>query len=274
MDTKKIAVITLMKNHSDLTMKLINSIIEKDDYPKDKLTIYVADTGSDDEEKKIMHDFIDNVPMDVVYIEYDYYNFAKINNDVVTNEIDDDTDLILLINNDVELINNAISRAVKTFESEDNVGTVGAMLLYPDGKVQHGGIFLMYDGNGTPQLTHCLLNKEYNKELMNGEYYTLGNTGAFMLTSLKNWINVGGGLNTAYKHCFEDVEFNVNLLKKGYKNITNYDALAYHRESSTRHQEKCLSDFQMVRRALRHPKVKKINENLYTKKVRLKNSMF
>lgn len=266
MDTKKIAAITLMKNHSDLTIKLINSIIEKDDYPKDKLTIYVADTGSDDEEKKIMYDFIDNVSMDVVYIEYDYYNFAKINNDVVANEIDDDTDLILLINNDVELINNAISRAVKTFESEDNVGTVGAMLLYPDGKVQHGGIFLMYDKNGTPQLTHCLLNKQYNKELMNGEYYTLGNTGAFMLTSLKNWNDVGGGLNTAYKHCFEDVEFNTNLLKKGYKNITNYDALAYHRESSTRHQKICLDDIQRIRRTLKHPKLAKINESLYIKK--------
>lgn len=266
MDTKKIAAITLMKNHSDLTIKLINSIIEKDDYPKDKLTIYVADTGSDDEEKKIMYDFIDNVPMDVVYIEYDYYNFAKINNDVVANEIDDDTDLILLINNDVELINNAISRAVNTFESEDNVGTVGAMLLYPDDKVQHGGIFLMYDKNGTPQLTHCLLNNEYNKELMNGEYYTLGNTGAFMLTSLKNWNDVGGGLNTAYKHCFEDVEFNTNLLKKGYKNITNYDALAYHRESSTRHQKICLDDIQRIRRTLKHPKLAKINEKLYTKK--------
>ena len=119
MDTKKIAVITLMKNHSDLTMKLINSIIEKDDYPKDKLTIYVADTGSDDEEKKIMYDFIDNVPMDVVYIEYDYYNFAKINNDVVANEIDDDTDLILLINNDVELINNAISQGVSNKTSRN-----------------------------------------------------------------------------------------------------------------------------------------------------------
>ena len=77
MDTKKISVITLMKNHSDLTMKLINSIIEKDDYPKDKLTIYVADTGSDDEEKKIMYDFIDNVSMDVVYIEYDYYTLGN-----------------------------------------------------------------------------------------------------------------------------------------------------------------------------------------------------
>ena len=75
-----------------------------------------------------------------------------------------------------------------------------------------------------------------------------------------------GGLNAAYKHCFEDVEFNVNLLKKGYKNITNYDALAYHRESSTRHQKICLDDIQRIRRTLKHPKLAKINESLYTKK--------
>lgn len=265
MSTKKVAVITLMKNHSDLTIKLINSIIEKDDYPKDKLTIYVADTGSDEEEKRMMYDFIDDVAMDVVYIEYDYYNFARINNDVVANEIDDDTDLILLVNNDVELINNAISRVVNTFESEDNVGSVGSMLLYPDGKVQHGGIILMYDRMGTPQLTHCFLHQEYDKEEMNGDFYTFGNTGAFMLTSKEIWDEVGG-LNGAYLHCFEDVEFNVNLLKRGYKNITNYDALAFHKESATRHQETCFGDIQRVRRAVKHPKVAKINENLYTKR--------
>lgn len=75
-----------------------------------------------------------------------------------------------------------------------------------------------------------------------------------------------GGLNTAYQHCFEDVEFNVDLLKRGYKNITNYDAMAFHKESATRHQETCPGDIQRVRRALKHPKVANINKTVYTKK--------
>lgn len=267
MKDKKIAIITLMKNHSDLTIKLLESICLKDDYEKDLITVYIGDTGSNDDEKKKIIDYMSSdipISLNIDYIEYDYYNFAKINNDIVVNHIDEDTDLILLINNDVELINNAISKSVETFYSEDNVGTVGSMLLYPDNTVQHGGIICIYDRIGTPQLTHCFLHKPYNKEEMNGSFYTLGNTGAFMLTSIDNW-KLAGGLNNAYRNCFEDVEFNVNLLKKGKKNITNYDALCYHLESVTRKGAMCFGDIQMIRRVCKNKSVVMINDNLYNK---------
>lgn len=137
---KKVALVTLMKNHSDLTMALLDSIYSNDDYDLDYLKIYVVDTGSDYIEKQFMKDYIKKSEMNIIFLEYNYYNFAKINNDVIKNHVDKDTDLILLCNNDVQLINNAITRVIETYNSHDNVGTVGAMLFFTDYTIQHGGI--------------------------------------------------------------------------------------------------------------------------------------
>ena len=72
-----------------------------------RYTIFIADTGSSTEEidqiKKYIYGF-DNVKL----IEYDYYNFAKINNDVVKNHVSDDIDFLLFCNNDIKILNDVI----------------------------------------------------------------------------------------------------------------------------------------------------------------------
>lgn len=65
---KKVALVTLMKNHSDLTMALLDSIYSNDDYDLDYLKIYVADTGSDYIEKQFMKDYIKKSEMNIIII--------------------------------------------------------------------------------------------------------------------------------------------------------------------------------------------------------------
>lgn len=243
---KKVALVTLMKNHSDLTMALLDSIYSNDDYDLDYLKIYVADTGSDYIEKQFMKDYIKKSEMNIIFLEYNYYNFAKINNDVIKNHVDKDTDLILLCNNDVQLINNAITRVIETYNSHDNVGTVGAMLLFTDYTIQHGGIIAKKNIHGIPNFTHSFYKEKYESKL-SGCHRVIGNTGAFMLTSYSDFID-GGGLNENYKYCFEDVEYNLSLLKNKKVNLINYDALCFHKESSTRHQAVDGSDVYRIRK--------------------------
>jgi GT2 family glycosyltransferase len=54
-----------------------------------------------------------------------------------------------------------------------------------------------------------------------------------MLTSLENWKLVGG-LNEGYSECFEDVEYNMQLLLRGKQNVVDLGAVCYHHESQTR----------------------------------------
>ena len=61
------------------------------------MNLYIAYTGSSEYEKNHIRELIDSYAQKTDkhrytrLIEYNYYNFAKINNDVVKNHIDDDT---------------------------------------------------------------------------------------------------------------------------------------------------------------------------------------
>lgn len=231
MKNAKLAIIVPMKGKVELLMGLINSISYHSKYDRSLMKIYIADTGSSPQEKKIVNEYLkrmhDYDGIQSIFIEYNYYNFAKINNDVVKNHVDEDTDLLLLCNNDVELINDAISMVVDKYA--DGIGTVGARLMYKNNLVQHCGMLIKNGG-----VTHFLLKKPFDKKYEGTICNSYGNTGAFMLTSKKLWEDIGG-LNERYKVCFEDVEYNLEcLVNRKLKCLTLCDAVCFHYESLTR----------------------------------------
>lgn len=235
---KKLAIIIPTKGKIDLLVSLLNSIVYQSKYDRSYLKIYIADTGSSDKEKELIKYYLKRLKneenLDCIFIEYDFYNFAKINNDVIKNHVDKDTELILLCNNDIELINDAISMVVKEFDEE--TGTIGARLMFKNNLVQHCGIFL---SKGLPG--HLFYKKPFPKKHNGKVIRAFGNTGAFMLTSKKLWDEIGG-LNEEYKRCFEDVEYNLTCLSKGYKNKTVLDAVCWHCESATRRKNPLKED--------------------------------
>ena len=98
---------------------------------------------------------------------YDYYNFAKINNDVVKNHVSEDTELLLFSNNDIKVLNNAISQMVEVYlKNKKGIGTIGARLHFEDNTIQHGGIvtFLGQNNNGkySVGLSHQGIKSYYN----------------------------------------------------------------------------------------------------------------
>jgi GT2 family glycosyltransferase len=229
-----VGVIIPTKGNIDLLTKCVDSLWEKDRYPL--MTIYIADTGSSPEEKKEIkrliskHSFMSDRPRNMELIEYDYYNFAKINNDVVWNHVEDDIDVLLFCNNDIELINDAVSRMVPV-ANRKGVGTVGARLYFGDNTIQHSGIAAFMDQNRRIRITHKGLRSYYNYHVREKE--VLGNTAAFMMIK-KDMFNKIGGFNQGYQECFEDVELNIDCLTRNLKNIFIPDAVCYHYESQTR----------------------------------------
>jgi GT2 family glycosyltransferase len=238
-DQKKLAIVIPTKNKVDeLLIPCIDSIINNTIY--ENYTIYVADTGSNSSEIEKIEDHADivNRYRDVVkLIKYDYYNFAKINNDVVKEHIDKDTELILFCNNDIEMINDAISIMIEEYDKEPKVGTVGCRLHLENGSIQHLGISLEKNKNNELKFVNKFTNWDYdNVRLPRSKTYTHGNTGAFMLVSKKLFQEIGG-FNEGYSECFEDVEFNLECLLKKKLNVTLNDAVCYHYETQTRERK-------------------------------------
>lgn len=247
---KKLAIIIPTKNNVDeLLIPCVKSIINKSTYGY--YQIYIADTGSKTDELNKTKKFIEdmNIVMrrgKIELIEYDYYNFAKINNDVVKNKIDADTELLLFCNNDIEMVNDAISIMVNTYNENNKVGTVGGRLHYEDGSIQHLGISLQVNSKNNLSITHKYLKWDYeNIRASKSESYTHGNTAAFMLVAKDLFLEIGG-FNEEYIECFEDVEFNLQCILKNKINITTSKAVCYHLESQTRDRNGESIDLQMI----------------------------
>ena len=261
---KKLAIIIPTKNKVDeLLLPCISSIWEKTNYGNYK--IYIADTVSDKDQLDILraqvnkyNSYCNENDEDNKFelIEYDYYNFAKINNDVVKNKIDSDTELLLFCNNDIEMVNDAISIMINTHNGNDKVGTVGCRLHYEDGSIQHLGVSLEVNSKNNLSITHKYLKWDYeNIRASNPESYTHGNTAAFMLVSKKLFLEIGG-FNEEYVECFEDVEFNLQCLLKNKINITTSKAVCYHLESQTRDRKGESIDLQMILKFInKNPKI-------------------
>jgi GT2 family glycosyltransferase len=226
----KVAIIIPTKGKVELLRDCVDSYFDHCD--KSKFDIFIADTGSTDDEKKWIRENIKNITL----IEYDYYNFAKINNNVVKNLPDNKYDFLLFSNNDIKILNDVITGMLSVFENNKNAGTVGARLHFGDNTIQHNGIFISMNSkkNNAIGVGHVNLTNYYN--YYNGTSQTLGNTGGLLMIR-ENLFNSLGGFNENYISCFEDVELNVMCLTKGFKNYNNSDCVAYHYESQTRNED-------------------------------------
>lgn len=226
----KVSVVIPTKNNLKYIRNNILSWQECVQY--DNYEIIIADTGSSPDVLEKYNEFLGDK---VRLVRYDYYNFAKINNDVVRNHVSDDTELVLFCNDDIVLLNDALSRIVQIYnENKNSVGTIGIRLHFGDASVQHNGIGIVRDITDNIHLTHLDIRKT-EKFSIGVNYNSLGNTAAFLLINRELFISVGC-FNESYIECFEDVELNLNCLIRNKKNITVSDAVAFHYESVSRNK--------------------------------------
>lgn len=224
----KVAIITPTKGKVEMLYDCVKSFYEHCD--STYFDYFIADTGSTDEEKEWIKEHI--LPLgNIKLIEYDYYNFAKINNDVVKNHVGDNYEFLLFCNNDIKILNDVIYGMLKVFKDVKNVGTVGIRLHYEDNSIQHNGMLAYLNDKREFNITHKDLKNYYNYSTTSQN--TIGNTGGFMMIKKSFFVKMNM-FNEEYTECFEDVELNFNCIINGHKNITCGDMVAYHYESISR----------------------------------------
>lgn len=229
--TTKVAVVIPTKGKLDLLFPCIESFYEHCD--KNMFDIFIADTGSSDDEIKLIEDLISQVD-NIKLIKYDYYNFAKINNDVVKNHLGGKYDYILFCNNDIKLLNDVIYGMLQVFKEKPRIGTVGARLHFADNTIQHDGMFAYINKNNSFQITHKNLTSYYN--FSDKSMSVIGNTGALVMIRRFTFEKCGG-FNENYISCFEDVELNFKCVTLGLENYLCSNCVAYHYESQTRNDD-------------------------------------
>lgn len=230
----KVAVIIPTKGKLNLLFDCLDSFAEHCN--KDLYEIFIADTGSNDTEIKEIEGHIKEIEGQVTInlIKYDYYNFAKINNDVVRNHVGNSFEFLLFCNNDIKLLNNVLYGMLKIFKTTKNVGTVGCRLHYEDNTVQHNGVVAILDKENNLHLTHKNIRAYYNYQ--NSTHNVFGNTGGLMMIK-KEIFEKCGHFNEEYINCFEDVELNAKCMLMGLNNFNDGSLVAYHYESQSRNDD-------------------------------------
>lgn len=158
----KTSIIILTKDKVNYLQRCIDSLEEMND-----LSEYEVIIVSNSSEKYETYVYLEqlNKRKNYVVVEMNIpFNYSKLNNEAAKLARGE---YLLFLNNDIQFIEpNTISKLLVTFDDE-NVGVVGATLLYPDYTIQHVGINIHQAGAWQPyrnatleEVPHLQKNRE------------------------------------------------------------------------------------------------------------------
>lgn len=229
-----VSVIIPTRDCADVLGMCIVSLFNRTDYAN--IEIIIVDNGSEEEKTFSLFNEISK-DRRVTIVKYDKdFNYSDICNFGFSHSRGD---LVLMLNNDIEAVEDHrdwLSLMVAQI-SRDNVGAVGAKLLYPNGHVQHGGIVIgmiglaghanRYLPNGLPGYFNRL---RIAQELS-------GCTAACLLIRRSVFIEMEGFDSTNLPVSFNDVDICLRIREAGYKIIYEPAATLVHHESYSRGPE-------------------------------------
>lgn len=225
----KLHILTLNWNGEDKLRKLAPSLINNlnnIDY-----TWLIKDNNSVDNSIDYLCS-LNNSNINIIKYKDNLQNFAAGTNFLFKEASPQDNDLILLLNNDIIFNDNkSIQEMVNIIDSDDNIGVVGAKLLYNNKNLQHAGV-VFHNGHNLPH--HFRINeKDDLNSSKNRKFQAV--TGAALLTRAKYYKNAyDTGIDEKYHWAFEDIDLCLSILYNLNKQIiycgkTNI----FHEESAT-----------------------------------------
>ena len=199
------------------------SIREKTDYGNYEIVI-VVDGDLSDASKEFLKDYKYRL---LRYKEKgDHFNLARKFNFGVNQA---DSDLVMLLNDDMEVIAPGWLEAMVEAIHLENVGAVGAKLLFEDDRIQHAGI--LFNQNGLPFHPFRLLHK--NHIGYNGFTHVIRGysavTGACLLFRKNDFERVNG-FDEIFAIDFNDIDFLLKIRELGKNIVFTPFAELYHFE--------------------------------------------
>ncbi|MBQ9390574.1 MAG: glycosyltransferase [Lachnospiraceae bacterium] len=226
-----VSIIIPNKDHTrDLDMCLKS--IMKNTY--DNYEVIVVENNSTEPETEEYYKNITSVcPKAKVLRWPGEFNFSSINNFGVKEA---KGEYLLFLNNDIEAINNDWLDRMLGFCQRDDVGIVGAQLLYPDGIIQHAGVVIGFGeiaGHAFVGL-HPDECKAFGRAMLTQDYSAV--TAACLLTKKEIFDKVGG-FDEEFKVAFNDIDYCLRVRQLDKKVVYNSFAALTHYESKSRGAE-------------------------------------
>jgi len=246
----KTTIVIPTRNHRKLLQDCIESI--QPAIGKRAVEILVVDNDSSDVETLEYLAAIDGTAATVLRIAGDF-NFARLNNLAAAAATGDS---LCLLNNDIKALDGEWLEEMLGRLAGADVGAVGALLQWPSGVVQHGGVVL---GPGFAA-THAF-NDRIGRDVGYGDLLCVAHecsavTAACLVTRRSDYLNVGGMDELRFPVNFNDVDYCLKLRATGKRIVFTPHARLLHLESASRGDDKAADRRGRFERELRHLRAK------------------
>jgi GT2 family glycosyltransferase len=227
----EVSVIIPTRNRAELVRKCLEGL-NRTDYPNPE--IIVVDNDSDEPEALAYFDQLRNEGIAVIRIEGDF-NYSALNNAAVRTA---HGEFLCFLNNDIEIIEPDWLQWLVSQAARPDIGAAGARLLYPDGTLQHAGVFIGIGGGAAH--AHRFLKADergyFDRSRLPQRVSAV--TGACLVVSREKFSAVGGFDETNFRVAFNDIDLCLKLNQRGWQSFYEPRATLVHHESKSRGSDK------------------------------------
>lgn len=223
-----VSIIIPNKDCAEYLERCVSSIFEKSTY--DRFEIVIVENNSTTEQIFELYRSLEAEHDNLKVITFEgSFDFSTICN---LGAAQSSGDVLLFLNNDTQVIAHDWLERMLVHINRDNIGCVGAKLLYPNDLIQHVGIVV-------PKWGPAHINELLPRDTLGYFGYlrfpkeASAITGACLMVSRANFELVGG-FDTEFPIAYNDVDFCLRLRQKGLRVIVEPRAELYHYESVSR----------------------------------------
>jgi GT2 family glycosyltransferase/glycosyltransferase involved in cell wall biosynthesis len=222
----KVSIIIPTMGKLSLVEPCIESLLSKTSYSN--FEVIILDNGRGGYPEGIA--YLRDKGLKVIECHYPF-NWAKLNNVGVQHA---SGELYLFLNDDVEIIHESWLEEMVRLALRPTTGTVGALLLYPNGALQHSGVMLVNRGGGCLHLLHKRMpSNQIYRNLHETTREVSANTGACLMVSRENF-EKADGFDEKLAIVGNDIDLCLRLAGDGYSNIWTPHCRLIHHESISR----------------------------------------
>lgn len=222
-----VTIIVPTRNRLELLETCLKGIAATD-YPD--IEVIVVDNDSDDPKTLAFLEALDPARHRVLRHK-GAFNYSAINNRAAGEARGR---LLCLLNNDIEVIEPDWLATMAVQAVREDVGAVGAQLLYPDGRIQHAGVVIGM-GNAAGHAHRLLYPEEegyFHRHAL--PQFASAVTAACLVVERKRFLAVGGLDEQNFAVAFNDVDLCLRLNQRGWQSLYEPRARLIHHESVSR----------------------------------------
>jgi glycosyltransferase involved in cell wall biosynthesis len=227
--TPKVSIIIPSKNSYEILKVAISSILEKTSYGN--YEIIIVDNASDEKEVLSYYKELQSKYNNIKIVEYnEKFNYSKACNIGAENATGE---YYLFLNNDTEVLHENYLDVMLSYASREDIGVVGARLLFSDGTIQHAGIILGVNtpanhvyGYENPSISGYMNRLQVDQNLS-------AVTGACMMLRKDVFEKIGRYNDSDYEIFYSDIDICLKAKEIGYKILWTPHVTLAHHESKT-----------------------------------------